>query len=108
MTDQNLNDRAATLVMGWVRNKDGLLWMQTKPHHYPVMKVSDFDPLHNIAYADRLRVEIGKMSREVQLRFEQALADMWQETDQQVPFTIWLTPEHITRAAVETCMKEKP
>ncbi len=106
----DLNERAATEVMGWVKHHCGAVegdnWMATKPHLYPVIKVKDFNPLDLWRDAGRLVEEIHRADGLTQKKFEARLNGIRLERNYLHRY-LWLTPALITRAAVEACEKKK-
>lgn len=100
------NERAAR-ILGWHEKNTVYYDDEGRPHGF----TKDFGPLHLWRDAGRLMEKMGEKPRRIRHKFDTLLRNAYVKAEgtkvYYESFICWLTPEYITRAAVEACEKEK-
>lgn len=110
MTDDELREAAGKLL-GF--HGLGLVCWEPELQEGHMHGPPDFDPLNKIQDAWLLVEKMRGMSSVRQLTFDERLWDLFLRSPERaqhatpISFTVWLTPRHITVAAVEAVGKEK-
>ncbi len=106
MTDNELNNAAALKVMGWHRTID--FWCDSDGVAQSF--APSFNPRSRIEHAWLLVEKIKGMNLTVKGNFATQLRLLWNAIPSGERFPIeeitWLTPAHLTQAAVLACEKE--